>query len=89
VFPSICACDLSFYSALNADILILAFLVINPGDLYYLVYKNNNNNNKISSSAGLCSAFVSLFLSIYARPIILKSTAPILIKSAKLVEPWL
>ena len=27
------------------DILILAFLVFNPGDLYYLGYKDNNNNN--------------------------------------------
>ena len=26
--------------------LILAFLVFNPGDLYYLRYLNNNNNNK-------------------------------------------
>jgi len=27
-----------------SDILILAFLVFNSGDLYYLGYKNNNNN---------------------------------------------
>jgi len=25
--------------------LILAFVVFNPGDLYYLVYKKNKNNN--------------------------------------------
>jgi len=29
------------------DILILAFLVFNPGDLYYLGYKDNNINNII------------------------------------------
>ena len=27
-----------------SDILILAFVVFNPGDLYYLGYKKNNNN---------------------------------------------
>jgi len=26
-------------------IIFLAFVVFNPGDLYYLGYKNNNNNN--------------------------------------------
>jgi len=26
--------------------LILALVVFNPGDLYYVGYKNNNNNNK-------------------------------------------
>jgi len=25
--------------------MILAFVVFNPGDLYYLGYKKNNNNN--------------------------------------------
>jgi len=38
-----------------SDILILAFVVFNPGDLYYLGYKkiinNNNNNNNV-----LCNA---------------------------------
>ena len=29
-----------------SDILILAFLVFNSGDLYYLGYKNNNNERR-------------------------------------------
>jgi len=33
-----------------SDILILAFVVFNPGDLYYLGYLKNNNNNNSSNN---------------------------------------
>ena len=34
-----------------SDILILAFVVFNPGDLYYLGYKFYNNNNRFQPVA--------------------------------------
>ena len=34
----------------SSDILILAFLVCNPGDLYYLEYKKNTNNRDNEAS---------------------------------------
>ena len=43
-----------------SDILILAFVVFNPGDLYYLGYKfkKNNNNNITYSFIANCQTAV-------------------------------
>jgi len=38
--------------------LILAFVVFNPGDLYYLGYKKNNNNNKNNNHVNVYGAVV-------------------------------